>query len=399
MPAKGAKIVWLVRFLTVLVVAVLGSVARLRADAAKEESRRAESVPALKDVYKDDFLIGVAIDVTVADGRDPDTAALVARQFNCLTAENHMKWSLLRRDDGSYDFTAADEIVAFAQHYGMTVIGHTLLWHQMTPEWVFRGPDGLPASRELLLKRLADHIRTVVGRYRGKIRGWDVVNEAIASSGPEELRDSPWRRIIGDDYVEQAFGLAAAADPNMELYYNDYGLADPAKRDKAVRLIRRLQAAGIRLHAVGMQGHWKLHSPPLEQIERSIETFAALGVKVNITELDMSLFTKAQTDNRYKDSAPPEVLATQAARYAALFEIFCRHRDVIDRVSFWGATDRHTWLNYHPVKGRSDYPLLFDRAGAPKPAFWAALDPAGFLADPAHKALLTSEAGTDLVEE
>jgi endo-1,4-beta-xylanase len=399
MPGKGTTIVWPVRFLTVLCVALPLAVMLMRCFAAQAQSRPTGQIPALKDVYKDDFLVGVAIDVTVADGRDPDTAALVARQFNCLTAENHMKWSLLRRDDGSYDFTHADEIVAFAQHHGMTVIGHTLLWHQMTPEWVFLGNDGLPASRELLRKRLADHIRTVVGRYRGKIRGWDVVNEAIATSGKELLRDTPWRRILGDDYVLEAFRLAAEADPSMELYYNDYGLENLAKRDKAVRLIRRLQAAGIRVHAVGMQGHWKLHSPPLEEIERSIETFASLGVKVNITELDVSLFTKAQKDNRYKDSVPPEVLATQAARYAAVFEIFRRHRDVIDRVTFWGATDRHTWLNYHPVRDRADHPLLFDRAGRPKPAFGAVIDPAVFLADPAHRDLLTSDVGAEVQED
>ncbi|MCJ7543273.1 MAG: endo-1,4-beta-xylanase [Phycisphaerae bacterium] len=384
------------RLLAAVILVAPVAVMVARCFAADAQTHPSRALPALKDVYKDDFLVGVAIDVTVANGRDQATAALVAQQFNCVTAENGMKWDLLRRPDGGYDFTQADAIVAFAQRHGMTVIGHTLLWHQMTPQWVFQGDDGAPATRELLLSRLTEHIQTVVGRYRGKVRGWDVVNEAIANSGPDELRDSPWRRILGDDYVVEAFRLAAAADPSTELYYNDYNLEDPAKRDKTVRLIRRLQAAGIRVTAVGTQGHWKLQSPTLEEIEKTIQTFAALGVKVNITELDMSLFTKEQTDDRYKDAVPPEVLAKQAARYAAMFEIFRRHRDVIDRVTFWGATDRHSWLNHQPVKGRADHPLLFDRTGQPKPAFWAAIDPAGFLTDPAHQSLLTSPIGSEV---
>lgn len=386
------------KLLAVACVAAPLAVIVVRCCAAEGQSRPAGGMPALKDVYKDDFLVGVAIDVNVADGRDEQTAELVVRQFNSVTAENHMKWDLLRRADGGFSFKDADAIVEFAERGGMAVIGHTLVWHQMTPERVFQGPDGQPASREVLLERLAEHIRTVVGRYRGRIRGWDVVNEAVAQSGTEALRDSPWRRILGDDYVEQAFRLAAEADPSCELYYNDYGLADPAKRDKTVRLIRRLQAAGIRVHAVGMQGHWKLAEPPLEEIERSIETFAGLGVKVNITELDISLFTKQQKDNRYADGVPAEVLARQAARYAAVFEIFRRHRDVIERVTFWNPTDRHTWLNHFPVKGRADHPLLFDRAGQAKPAFWAVVDPAGFLADPAHRAMLTSDVGAGASE-
>lgn len=388
-----------IRLLAAVIVVAPVAVMLARCCAADAQSRPSRALPALKDVYKDDFLIGVAVGDAVVSGRDEATARLVARQFNCLTAENAMKWSPLRRPDGGYDFTQADAAVAFAQRHGMVVIGHTLLWHQMTPEGVFQGDDGAPATRELLLSRLAEHIQTVVGRYRGKVRGWDVVNEAVANSGPAELRDSPWRRIIGDDYVEQAFRLAAAADPSAELYYNDYNLANPAKRDKTARLIRRLQAAGIHVHAVGMQGHWNIQSPPLEAIEESIRTFAALGVKVNITELDMSLFTAAQKDNRYRDAVPAAVLAKQAARYAAVFDIFRRHRNLIDRVTFWGPTDRHTWLNNHPVKGRTDHPLLFDRAGEPKPAFWAVVDPAGFLADPARRGLLTSPIGAEVLED
>ena len=369
------------------------------AEAPSQPTKAPPVLPALKDIYKNDFLIGAAVSYELVSGRDEAVAALVAQQFNSLTAENAMKWASTHPREGVYDFTQADAVADFAARHGMTLIGHTLVWHQQTPDWVFQGPDGKPASRELLLSRMEDHIKTVVGRYRGKVRGWDVVNEAVATKGTELLRDSPWRRIIGEDYVEQAYRFAAAADPNAELYYNDYGLENPAKRDKVVQLIRRLQAAGIKIHAVGTQGHWHLQTPPLEEIERTIETFAALGVKVNVTELDMSLFTKPQTDNRYKDGVPEAVLAKQAARYAAMFEIFRRHRDVIERVTFWGTTDRSSWLNYMPIKDRSDHPLLFDRSGQPKPAFWAVADPSAFLADPAHKALLTSDIGAEVLDK
>ena len=375
------------------VVCLFGAIAVMLARHSGHAAASAPVLPALKDAYRDCFLVGVAIDYAVAAGSDEVTARLVAHQFNCITPENAMKWWPIHPDDGRYDFTQADAVVAFAERGGMAVVGHTLLWHEMTPEWVFQGPDGEQASRELLLARLGEHIKTVVGRYRGRVRGWDVVNEAVADEGPDLLRDSPWRRIIGDDYVEQAFRFAAVADPSAEPYLNDYRLTDPAKRDKTVRLIRILQGRGIKVHAVGMQGHWNIQSPPLEEIEASIKAFAALGVKVNISELDMSLFTREQTDDRYRNGVPVEVLAKQAARYAAVFEIFRRHRDVIDRVTFWGPTDRHSWLNDHPVKGRTNHPLLFDRTGQAKPAFWAVVDPAAFLADPAHRALLASDVG------
>ncbi len=386
------------RLLTVVCLAVPMGMVLARCCLAGSESRPSETLPALKDVYKNDFLVGVATDTRVFTD-DPAVLRLVEQQFNSLTAENAMKWSLTHPREEVYDFTRADAVAAFAVQHGMTLIGHTLVWHEMTPPWVFQGPDGNDATRELLLSRMEEYIQTVVGRYRGKFRGWDVVNEAIAEKGPELLRDSPWRRIVGEDFVEQAFRLAAAADPNAELYYNDYGLTRPAKRDKAVRLIRDLQAKGIKVHAIGIQGHWNIQQPPLEDIERSIETFAALGIKVNITELDISLFTKEQTDNRYKDTVPPEVLAKQAARYAAAFEIFRRHRDIIDRVTIWGTTDRYSWLNHSPVKGRTDHPLLFDRTSKPKPAFWAVIDPAAFLAGPVNKGLLNSKVGAEVLKE
>ena len=342
-------------------------------------------IPSLKEVYKDDFLIGVAIGNGLLTNDDKTGREMVASQFNALTCENEMKWDFTEPREGFFTFEQADEAMAFAEKHGMTVIGHTLVWHKQTPPWVFQGPDGNDAPRDLLIDRMRKHIQTVVGRYRGRIRGWDVVNEAVTNdANAPALRNTPWRRIIGEDYVTLAYEFAHQADPNAELYYNDYNTEDPVKRDRIIRLIKGLMERGIPIHAVGMQAHWNIQSPSLEEIERSITMFAALGVKVNITELDMSLFIKEQKDNRYKDFVPSEVLAKQAARYAAVFEIFRRNRGKIERVTFWGASDRYTWLNYLPEKRRADYPLLFDRLWRPKPAFWAVIDPAAFLSRPAN---------------
>ncbi|MCY2930583.1 MAG: endo-1,4-beta-xylanase [Planctomycetota bacterium] len=344
----------------------------------------------LREVYKDDFLVGVAVGPYVYQGSDKTIGPLVGRQFSALTPENATKWQPLNPTPGVYKFDEADKLVRFAQANRMQVIGHTLVWHSQTPDWVFKGPDGKDASRELLLQRMRQHIEKVVGHYRGAVKGWDVVNEAVADGG-KQLRQTPWRRIIGDDFIEKAFEYAHKADPKAQLYYNEYGLEDPAKRLETIKLVKGLKEKGIPIHAVGNQAHWQIDTPPIEQIEKTIEDFAALGVKVNFTELDMNLYAWGDNADRYKDSLPEELLQKQAARYAAMFELFRKHKGTIERVTFWGPTDRYTWLNSFPVK-RTNYPLLFDRDNKPKLAYWAVLDPSAYLADPARKALVNAPA-------
>ncbi len=333
-------------------------------------------VPALKDSYKNDFLIGVAVGPYVYQSEDKAIGELVAKHFNCLTCENAMKWASLHPAADMYTFETADKLVEFAKTKTMQVVGHTLVWEQQTPEWVFKGADGKDATRDILLGKMREHIEKVAGRYRGKIKGWDVVNEALAGGGKEWLSDSPWKRIIGEDYVLKAYEYAQEADPKAELYYNDYDLENPLKRERCIRLVKSLMDKGIKIHAVGNQAHWSLTKPSIAEIEQTIKDFVALGVKINFTELDVTLYNWGEKNDIYQAGAPPEVLQQQAARYAAIFALFHRYRQHIERVTFWGPTDKYSWLNSFPVR-HTNHPLLFDRAGLPKPAFWSVSEAAG----------------------
>jgi endo-1,4-beta-xylanase len=293
-----------------------------------------------------------------------------------------LKWEVVHPEPGRYDFAPADRYVQFGERHGMFTIGHTLVWHSQTPRWVFENAQGQPLTRDELLARMKDHIETVVGRYKGRIKGWDVVNEALNEDGT--LRQSPWMRIIGPDYVAKAFEFAHAADPAAELYYNDYNLDYPAKRDGAVRLVRSLQQQGIPIHAVGTQEHLKLTTPSAALVDSSIRALANAGVKVNVTELDIDLLPpavrsggadvsmRAAADpalNPYAAGLPDSMQQALARRYEELFRVYLANKDAIERVTFWGVADADSWLNGWPVRGRTAYPLLFDRALRPKPAY------------------------------
>lgn len=340
----------------------------------------------LKDAFKKDFLVGAAINQNQFYERDGRGVPIITGQFNSITPENVLKWESVHPQPGRYDFDGPDRYVAFGEKYHMFIIGHTLVWHSQTPPWVFQDDQGNPADRETLLGRMRDHIHTVVGRYKGRIKGWDVVNEALNEDG--SLRQSPWMKIVGEDYLAKAFEFAHEADPKTQLYYNDYSLENEAKRNGAIALIRKLQAAGVSVFAVGLQGHDKMEWPTVEQQDATIRAFAKLGIKVNITELDVDVLPSASQNrgadialsvelqaklNPYARGLPDSVQQALAKRYADLFSVFIKHRDVIDRVTFWGVTDGDSWLNGWPVRGRTSYPLLFDRNGQPKPAFDAVI--------------------------
>lgn len=339
---------------------------------------------ALKDVFKDDFLIGAALNQTQFTERDSRGLPIIVGHFNSITPENVLKWEWVHPRLNSYSFEAPDAYVAFGEKHRMFIVGHTLIWHNQTPRWVFQDEQGNPVNRETLLARMRDHIHTVVGRYKGRIKGWDVVNEALNEDGT--LRPSPWLKIIGEDYLLKAFQFAHEADPAAQLYYNDYSLENEAKRNGAVKLIQKLKADGAPVYAVGLQGHDKMDWPTVEQQDATIAAFAKLGIKVNITELDVDVLPRAVRSqgaevtltaenndklNPYALGLPDSVQQNFAERYASLFRVFVKYRDVIDRVTFWGVTDGDSWLNNWPVRGRTSYPLLFDRAGQPKPAFFA----------------------------
>ena len=325
----------------------------------------------LRDAFDGDFLVGVALNARQFSGRDTLGDAIVTAQFNATTPENALKWASLHPRSATYDFTAGDQYVAFGERHAMFIVGHTLVWHQQTPQWVFQDSSGNPVSRDTLLARLRDHIHTVVGRYRGRVKGWDVVNEALNEDGT--LRQTPWLTIIGEDYIAQAFRFAHEADPDAELYYNDYSLENAPKRRGALDLIRRLRAEGVPITGVGLQGHDRLDWPSPAQQDSTIAAFAALagGIQVNISELDIDVLPPGS--NPYPDSLPASVQRGLAQRYAELFEVFVRHADVIKRVTFWGVADGDSWLNNRPVPGRTNYPLLFDRLHRKKPAFDAVI--------------------------
>jgi endo-1,4-beta-xylanase len=261
---------------------------------------------------------------------------------------------------------------------------------------VYQDAAGVPVSRDTLLQRMREHIQTVVGRYRGRIAGWDVVNEALDEDG--SLRKSPWLTIIGEDYLVKAYQYAHEADPAAELYYNDYSLENPRKRAGAVALVKRLLAAGVPLKAVGLQAHQKLEWPTPAAEDSTIDALTAAGVHVNVTELDVDVLpaaTRGQSANvsdradaraelnPYTSALPDSVQAALARRYEELFRVYLRHRAAIDRVTFWGVADGDSWLNGWPVRGRTNYPLLFDRQHRPKPAFDAVVHAARTASAPA----------------
>ncbi|MGH9162424.1 MAG: endo-1,4-beta-xylanase [Vicinamibacteraceae bacterium] len=343
--------------------------------------------PALKEVVPKGLLIGAAVNQRQVEGKDAIGRGVIVRHFNSVTPENLLKWQPIHPELDTYRFEPADRYVGFGQEHGLTVSGHTLIWHQQTPDWVFVGEDGAKADRETVLSRMRAHIETVVGRYRGRIHGWDVVNEALNEDGT--FRETPWLEALGQEYIAKAFEYAHAADPNAELYYNDYNLWKPAKRKAALRIVDELRRRGLRIDGVGEQAHYMLDGPSIGEIEAAITGLASSGLRVMITELDIDVLPRdpemrgadlsqqkefLEETNLYPDGLPAVQQQRLARRYAEIFALVMRHRDKLSRVTFWGVTDDQSWLNNFPLRGRVNYPLLFDRQGQPKAAFNAVVN-------------------------
>jgi endo-1,4-beta-xylanase len=343
-----------------------------------------ENHESLKTAFKNNFLIGVALNSSQYMREDFQAEKLIRTQFNSISPENVLKWESIHPEQQNYNFASADKYVQFGVEENMFIIGHTLVWHSQLPAWVVAGVS--PKDSAIVLNRIKEHISTVVGRYKGKINGWDVVNEALEDDGT--LRKSDYLRVLGASYIQRSFEYAALADPKAELYYNDYNLVIPAKREGAIRLIKSLKAKGVKVDGIGMQGHWGLTFPSLDEIEKSIVSFSELGVKVMITEMDISVlknpwdfngadvsknFEEDNKLNPYPNGLPDSVQTQLAERYKAIFQIFNKHQDKISRVTFWGVNDGQSWLNGWPIRNRTNYPLLFDRNYKPKPAYHAVL--------------------------
>lgn len=334
--------------------------------------------PSLARTFADKFLIGAAINTSHANEKNPMAVAVIKQHFNSIVAENCMKNEVIHPEENRYDFTSADSLVNFGQKYGMSIIGHCLVWHSQCAPWFCIDEKGNPASPEVLKQRLKEHITTVMTRYKGKIKGWDVVNEAIVEDG--SYRKTPFYEILGEEFIPLAFQYAHEADPDAELYLNDYGMNVPGRRDTYVRIIKDLQQRGLRIDAIGMQGHMGMDYPTLEDFETSLLAFANTGIKVMITEWDMSAlptvrqsanitdtiaFRKAM--NPYPNGLPDSVSIRWNQRMKDFFHLFLKHADKITRVTAWGVSDGESWKNNFPVKGRTEYPLLFDRNYEPKP--------------------------------
>lgn len=333
----------------------------------------------LKSALSGKFYIGTALNASQITGKDTAAVNLVKQQFDAIVAENCMKSGPLQPREGVFDFALADQFVDFGVQNNMFVTGHTLIWHSQAPRWFFTDSLGNNVSREVLIDRMEKHISTVVGRYKGRVKGWDVVNEAILDDG--SYRKSKFYEIIGEDFIKIAFELAHKADPEAELYYNDYSMAIPGKRDGVVAMVKKLQEQGVRVDGIGMQGHIGLKHPDIAEFEKSIVAYAGLGVKVMITELDITVLPSAwrnvgadvaasfeyqQRINPYSEGLPDSVSTEFNTRCMDFFNLFLKHQDKISRVTLWGVNDGNSWLNNWPVRGRTDYPLLFDRNNQPK---------------------------------
>ncbi|MCG6186831.1 endo-1,4-beta-xylanase [Maribellus maritimus] len=350
----------------------------------KKQSAKQEKPVAntFKEVFKDDFYVGAALNKYQIMGADSQSIAIVEKQFNSITPENYMKASNIHPEKDRYDFRVADKYVAFGLANNMKIIGHTLVWHIQLPEWFFVDDEGNQIGRDELIARMKEHITTVVSRYKGKVKGWDVVNEALNEDG--SYRESKFYEILGKDYIRLAFQFAHEADPDAELYYNDYTMYKPKKRDAVVQIIKELKAEGVRIDGIGMQAHYILSEKDsiFGNIEKSIMAFAGAGVKVMVTELDISVLPFPDENqgadisgnaeynkllNPYTEGLPEDVRLRADNYYIDLFNLFVKYSDTIDRVTFWGVTDNQSWKNNWPVKGRTDYPLLFDRNYQAKP--------------------------------
>lgn len=338
-----------------------------------------EPVTTLKDALADYFYIGTALNTSQIYEKEAQTDSVIKTHFNAIVAENCMKSGLIHPEKEVYFWDDADAFVDYGIKNNMFITGHCLAWHSQTPPWLFVDEHGEDVSREELIDRMTNHITTVMSRYKGKIKGWDVVNEALNDDGT--MRESKFYKIIGPDWVEIMFSIAEKGDPDAELYYNDYSLSNPEKREGAIRLVKSIQDKGIKVTGIGMQSHISMFHPDLKVYEESIEKFSELGT-VMITEFDLSVLkwpTRTMTADiseraeymkqmdPYKEGLTDSMAVAQNGKFKKVFDIWKKHSDKITRVTTWGVNDGNSWKNGFPMPGRTDYCLLFDRNNKPKP--------------------------------
>lgn len=362
---------------------LLAAAAALLTACGSNQPRPAEVIPALKDVF--DYKLGVAINVTQSSNKDSLGDALIVQHFNSIVAENCMKCEVIHPKQYTYNWGDADQFVKFGEDNGMQIIGHCLIWHSQCAPWFGLDEKDKPVDKEELKARMKDHINTIVSRYKGRIDGWDVVNEAIEDDG--SYRKSFFYQILGEEYIPLAFEYAQEADSKAELYLNDYNMSSPAKRAAYVKLIKQLKERGVRLDAIGLQCHIGMDYPDWNEFEKSIQAYIEAGVDVQFTEVDMGALPTINHSadvnqdvaynselNPYPEALPDSVSKIWNERMTHFFSIVDKYKDHVRRVTAWGVTDGDSWKNDWPVKGRTDYPLWFDRNGEMKPFLQERLD-------------------------
>ena len=343
------------------------------------------SSDSLKKYFSSFFNIGAAINEDIILDLDNDSKRIVKTNFNSITAENSLKWMYIQPSPNYFNFTVADKYVDFGTKNKMHIVGHALVWHSQLADFM----QNIESKAEMT-KHFENHIYTLVSRYKGKINAWDVVNEAFNEDG--SMRESVFYKLLGKNYIEKAFELTHNADPNVDLIYNDYNLYKKEKRDGVINMVKQMKSKGIKIDAVGVQAHWSLNQPSLYEIEQIILDISKLGVDVMFTELDISVlpspweqvgadvsqnFSRFEGDPKmdpYTDKLPKSVQNKLAKRYKDIFQLFIKHSDKISRVTFWGVMDKHSWLNDFPIKGRTNYPLLFNRTYQEKEAYKALIE-------------------------
>lgn len=341
-------------------------------------SQKVDAEPTLKEAFKDNFLMGVAVNADQVAGTDSIGKAIVAKHFNSIVAENVMKCEKIHPQENEYFWDDADAFVNFGEENNMFIIGHCLIWHSQLAPWFLFDDKGNYVDAETLQQRMRDHIYTIVGRYKGRVDAWDVVNEAILEDG--SYRNSGFYEILGEEFIPLAFQYAHEADPDAELYYNDYGMHEQGRRDTVIKMVNDMKQRGLRIDGIGMQSHVGIDYPDFDAYEKSLEAFGGTGCKVMITEWDMSALpsvthsanvgdtiAQAENQNPYPDGLPANVAQEWNDRMEMMMDMLVKHSDVVSRVTAWGLSDRDTWRNDWPIHGRTDYPLLFDRNHEMKP--------------------------------
>ena len=361
------------RTLFILACAVMFFSCKSDTDSKEEQDKTTtedSSEMGLKDYYKNYFPMGVAVAPNSIEG---ESAELIKREYNSITPENVMKMGPIHPEKDRFYWKDADAIAKFAAENNIKMRGHALVWHQQTGEWIFENENGKKVSKEELLQRMKTHIDSVVTRYSDIIYAWDVVNEAVADDSTKVYRESEWLEIAGKDFLVKAFEYAREADPNAKLFYNDYNAIIPEKRDRIIELLKFLQENDAPIDGVGIQAHWSIYGPSEEELRKALDLYSELGLEIQITELDVSLYPWEKERRELKegesDEFTPELEQKQIEAYDMFFEVFRDYKDVITGVTFWNISDKYSWLDTYPVEGRKNYPLLFDENFERKKAY------------------------------